>query len=316
MKVRAALILLGLAGLFAASLFMDADFLRGALRYAMQHPAGLLAALGAYTGAFVLRAFAWRSFVPRWIPSSRLFGLLLAALFLNHVAPAKAGDLARVYAIARQGVAGGRAVAGVILARLADLVGLLVVLACAWTLAGNAEWGAVTAPAGIVAAAALALWALVRTVKLPPLGPLSGPVANLRNALRETSPRALVGAFLWAAPAWMFETGVLVFATRSVGLDLSLAGMVAATCFAVLMTAVPLTPGGLGTYEAGMVFVLTSLGAPLEPAFAAAVLSHAIKYLYSLAAVPFAAHEGLIAVRPGDETGEGRMQQDEAGVEI
>jgi uncharacterized membrane protein YbhN (UPF0104 family) len=316
LKRRVAVILLGIAALAAVSLSLDAGSLRGALRYVMEHPVWLLAAFGAYTGAFVLRAFAWRPFVPRRIALFRLFGLLLAALFLNHVAPAKAGDLARAYGIAKCGVGGGRAVAGVILARLADLVGLLAVLACAWVLAGEAEWGTVAVPACAVATVALALWALVRTGKLPPLGPLSEPAEKLRDALREANIYRLGAAFLWAAPAWVLEAGVSLFAVRSVGSDLSLTGAVAATCFAVLVTAVPLTPGGLGTYEAGMVFVLTSLGVPPEPAFAAAVLSHAMKYLYSLAAAPFAAHEGLIAIRPGDETGKGRVGHDEVSLEV
>lgn len=139
MKARAVVILLGLAALVVASILLDGASLREALRYATEHPAGLLVAFGAYTGAFVLRTFSWRPFVPRWIPHHRLFSLLLAALFLNHVAPAKTGDLARMYGIAKHGVESGRAVAGVILARLADLVGLLAVLVCAWALAGDAE---------------------------------------------------------------------------------------------------------------------------------------------------------------------------------
>jgi uncharacterized protein (TIRG00374 family) len=141
-------------------------------------------------------------------------------------------------------------------------------------------------------------------------------VEKLRGALRETRPKQLGAAFLWAAPAWVLEAGVLLFAARGVGLDLSVAETVAATCFAVLVTAVPLTPGGLGTYEAGMVFILASLGAPAEPAFAAAVLSHAIKYLYSMAAAPFAAYEGVIAARPQDSIGKRRMDSDEARLEV
>lgn len=319
MKARAAVILLGLAALAGASLALNSGSLLGALRYATEHPAGLLAALGAYTGAFLLRAFSWRLFVPRRLSLTRLFTLLLAALFLNHAAPAKAGDLARAYAVARQGVGIGVAAAGVILARLADLVGLLAALAFAWAIAGNTDWGAVATSGSVVVGAALAVWALTRIETLPPgrlPGLFSEPVEKLHEALRETRPQQLGSAFLWAAPAWVLEAGVLLFAARAVGLDLSVAETVAATCFAVLVTAVPLTPGGLGTYEAGMVFILTSLGVPVEPAFAAAVLSHAIKYLYSMAAAPFAACEGVIAARPQEEIGTRRMDPDEARLEV
>jgi uncharacterized membrane protein YbhN (UPF0104 family) len=314
LRARVAAILVGMLILISASLFLDAASIREALRYAAEHPLELLAAFGAYTGAFVLRTFAWRPFVPQSVSAPRLFSLILAALFLNHVAPAKAGDLARMYGVAKQGVEDGRAVAGVILARLVDLAGLLVVLLGAWVLAGGAEWGALIAPAGAVVVAALALWALARARTLPPLGRLAKPVAKLRSALRETSPGALGAAFLWAAMAWLLEAGILLFLARGLGLDLSLAVVVAATCFAVLVTAVPLVPGGLGTYEAGMVFVLVSIGVSAELAFAAAVISHATKFLYAFAAAPFVVREGVSAtvIRSNSE----KVETNEARLEV
>jgi hypothetical protein len=56
-----------------------------------------------------------------------------------------------MYGLGKQGIEGGRAAASVILARLADLVGLLVVLAGAWALTGGARWGALISPAFAVA---------------------------------------------------------------------------------------------------------------------------------------------------------------------
>jgi glycosyltransferase AglD len=314
LRTRVAAILVGMLVLISASLFLDAASIREALRYAAENPLALLAAFGAYTGAFVLRVFAWRPFVPRSIPAPRLFSLILAALFLNHVAPAKTGDLARMYGIAKQGVEGGQAVTGVILARLADLVGLLVVLIGAWTIAGGTEWGALIAPAGAVVVATLALWALARAKTLPPLGRWAEPVMKLRTALRETSPSALRAASLWATPAWVLEAGILLFLAQGLGLDLGLAGAVAATCFAVLVTAVPLVPGGLGTYEAGMVFVLVSLGVPAEPAFAAAVISHATKFLYAFAAAPFVVREGVSIATARSNLG--KVETNEARLEV
>jgi glycosyltransferase AglD len=314
-RTRAAVILTGLAVLVCAALLLDAASLRQVLRYAAEHPLASLAAFGAYTGAFALRTFAWRPFVPGSIAASRLFSLILAAFFLNHVAPAKVGDLARVYGVAKQGVEGGRAAAGVILARLADLTGLLVVLTGAWTLAGGAEWRSLITPTGTVVVSALALWTLARSTEtLSPLGRLAEPAVKLRAALRETTPGALGMAFLWAAPAWVLEAGILLFLARGLGLDLGVAGAVAATCFAVLVSAVPLIPGGLGAYEAGMVFVLVNLGVPAGPAFAAAVISHATKFLYAFAAAPFAVREGVSAAITRSNSG--KAETDEASLEV
>jgi glycosyltransferase AglD len=135
-------------------------------------------------------------------------------------------------------------------------------------------------------------------------------VGRLQEALRETTWSALSRSFALATPAWVLEAGILLFVARGMGMELSPAEVVVATCFAVLAAAVPLTPGALVTYEAGMVAVLISFGVAAEPAFAAAVLTHAVKFLYAFAAAPFALIEGLAAVRKGG------IKPDEVGVEV
>ncbi len=130
-----------------------------------------------------------------------------------------------------------------------------------------------------------------------------------RAALRGTTWADLLRSFVFAAPAWVLEAGILHVVGRGLGLGLSLAEVVAATCFAVLVAAVPLAPGSLGTYEAGMVAALLIFGVPAESAFVAAVATHAIKFLYALAAAPFAFGEVLAVVRK-------ERKPDEAGVEV
>lgn len=303
-------ILLGMAALAALALLVDGGSLVRAARYAAEHPLGLAAAFAAYTGAFVLRAGAWRVFVPKGVSPVRLFDLILAALFLNHAAPAKAGDFARMYGVSKLGVPGSRAAAGVILARLADLGGLLAVLAGAWLLAGGARWGAVAAPTAAVALVAVVLWAFARSGRTFGEGKLAQLAEKLRGVLRATRPRTLAAAFLWAAPAWVLEAGILLLVVRGLGLDVSLAGVVAATCFAVLVATVPLAPGSIGTYEAGMVFALAALGVPAAPAFTAAVASHALKFLYAFACAPLAFYEGVsvVRVREGMDADEARIR--------
>ncbi len=318
MRVRVTLILAGLLTLGVLAFALDASTLRQATRYTLENPFGLLAALAAYTGAFFLRALAWEPVAGGRVPVRRLFSLLLAALFLNHAAPAKAGDFARIYGIARRGVPGERAAAGVVLARLADLASLLIVLAVSWTLAGETRWEAVIVPAAAVVILGLALWLFARVsvrpetrvFRYPLVRRLANLAGKLRRALRATSPRAMLVAFVCAAPAWILEAGILVFVARGLGIELSFPGAIAATSFAVLVTAVPLTPGSLGTYEAGMVFVLVALGIAPETAFIAAVMGHGLKFLYAFAAAPFTFVEGVAAVRKKE------VAPDEVRVEV
>ena len=304
MRTRLILVSVGLAVLLALALALAPMDLRRAVGYAAGHPSEVGLALLAYTGAFVLRAVSWRPLVGARVPLAKLFSLLMGALFLNHAAPAKAGDFARMYALSRQGVQGEKAVVSVVLNRLVDLVSLLVVLVTAWTLAGAGGWDRLFVPVLVVAVVAGMLFLLART-GIPDFfetrsGKISQYMVHALAALRGTTRTALLGAFAFAAPAWMLEAGILWVVGWGFGLNLSPAEVLAASCFAVLAAAVPLTPGSLGAYEAGMVAALLAFGVPVETAFAAAVITHATKFLYALAAAPFALGEGLAAVRKGE----------------
>ena len=314
MSGRVALLALGMAVLVGLALALAPVDLGKALGYAAERPLEIGLALAAYTGAFVLRTASWRPLVPAPIPRRRLFSLLMGSLFLNHAAPAKAGDLARMYAVSRRGVTGETAVVGVLVSRVVDLAGLLAALGVAWTLAGVGGWEGAVVPGGFVFCAILALVFLPR-LRLKTPEALSGRFSDLFRraakvlaALRGVSPGVLVRSFAFAAPAWVLEAGILWAVGRALGTQLSAAEVVAATCFAVLVAAVPLTPGSLGTYEAGMVAILLAFGVPVETAFAAAVATHAVKFLYAFAAAPFAFWEGLAAVRKGGS--------DEAGLQV
>ena len=311
MRARLTLAVVGLSALLVLAFVLAPVDLRQILVYAANNPFGLVLALLAYTGAFVLRAFSWRPLLRERVPLRRLFALIMGALFLNHVAPAKAGDIARMYALAKRGVSGERAVASVVLGRLVDLVGLLVVLAASLAFAGGAgEWGTVGYAALVIIGMVVALLVLSRLELAGRFGAIGRQAERLRGALRETTLSALSRSLAFATPAWMLEAGILSYVGLGLGLELSPAQVLAATCFAILLSAVPLAPSALGTYEAGMVAILVLFGVPADLAFAAAVSTHAIKFLYALAAAPFALREGIAAVR------EGEKKPDEARVKV
>lgn len=305
MRGRVTMLALGMVLLMGLALVLAPVDLGRAREYAAERPMEIGLALAAYTGAFVLRAASWRPLVGAPVSRWRLFSLLLGALFLNHAAPAKAGDLARMYALSRRGVPGEEAVVGVLVSRVVDLAGLLSVLGVAWTLAGADGWEGAIIPAGFVACVICVLILLPRLrlrlskVLFHRFAGILRRAEKVRAALRGVSADVLLRAFVFAAPAWVLEAGILWVVGRGLGMELSAAEIVAATCFAVLVAAVPLTPGSLGTYEAGMVAILLAFGVPAETAFAAAVATHAIKFLYAFTAAPFAFVEGLAAVRKG-----------------
>jgi glycosyltransferase AglD len=314
LKARIPLVCVGMAVLLALALALAPVDLREATSYVTGHPLEVALALLAYTGAFVLRAVAWRPLIGVRIPTPKLFALLMGALFLNHAAPAKAGDLGRMYALSRSGVPAAQAVTSVVLSRLVDLAGLLAVLVAAFALAGSGGWwGGVFFPILAFAGMAVALFVLA-CLSLPDsfvtrFGGAGQYAVRMQEALRETTWPKLIRSFAFAAPAWVLEAGILLVVGWGLDLGLSYAEIVAATCFAVLVAAVPLAPGSVGTYEAGMVAALLVFGVPTESAFVVAVATHAIKFLYAFAAAPFAFLEGLEVVRK-------ESKPDEAGVKV
>jgi hypothetical protein len=66
----------------------------------------------------------------------------------------------------------------------------------------------------------------------------------------------------------------------------------------VLFQIVHVTPGGLGVYEASMTTVLVFVGVPAEQALTLAVITHGLKFAYSLSVgLAFATYEGALLVR-------------------
>jgi uncharacterized protein (TIRG00374 family) len=168
--------------------------LREAASYATGHPLEVALALLAYTGAFVLRAASWRPLIGTRVPTAKLFALLMGALFLNHAAPAKAGDLGRMYALSRWGVFPAEAVVSVVLSRLMDLAGLLAVLVASLAFAGASGWGGISFPILIFAGVAVALFVLAR-LRIPAafgarFGIVGRYVGRARAALRSLTRRS------------------------------------------------------------------------------------------------------------------------------
>ena len=166
MRAQLALVSVGMSVLFVLALALAPVDLREAASYATGHPIEVALALLAYTGAFVLRVASWRTMIGARVPIAKLFALLMGALFLNHAAPAKAGDLARMYALSRRGVSTAEAVMSVVLSRLVDLAGLLAVLVASLALAGSGGWDDISFPILIFAGVAAALFGLAR-LRLP-----------------------------------------------------------------------------------------------------------------------------------------------------
>jgi uncharacterized protein (TIRG00374 family) len=282
---RAAITVAAAAGTLATVALLGDTARLGSVTAELAH-APLLAIflLAAYAGAFLLRAIAWTVLLPT-LGLRHALAILHAALFANHVAPIKVGEVLRPYLASRHGVDRMDAVATTVVARLLDLISLALLatllMPSGSLVAARPAVVAVLGPAVLVGAVATLAW-LRMGWSVPLLPTRLARVANeLGGALRRVSPRRTFLAAVFTLPSWVLEGAVVLMAARAMGLELTMETAIAATAVTIVFQTVHMTPGGIGVYEASMSTSLMLLGVAPDEAFAVAVLAHGLKFAYS-----------------------------------
>ena len=243
--------------------------------------------LFAYTGAFMLRAVAWRALTSNRIHIYQLFVSIQAGLLVNHLAPVKLGEIVRPVLAARYGIPMAEAAGTTAVARYLDFAALLAIAAVVGPAvsltAGTHIWlEGLALPAGVILGCGSALLVMRHSRWFDWLPtPLRSRFELLRHQLRQVSVRQAAFAFIWTLPSWVLEAAVIIIAARALGVELSIATAVSVTAFTILFQVFHLTPGGIGVYEAVMTGALYAHGVPWEQGLALAVATHGLKFAYS-----------------------------------
>lgn len=247
------------AGVYLARVVSGED-LGAAARAIVADPGGVVVALGMYGVAFAVRAWAWR-LVLAGLTFGQAWAALHVSLLGNHVLPFRLGEALRVTSVLRRTSLRPRPVIASTLAlRSADLLAVLLLA----LLAAPGLLGPWARPAvALLAIVMIAAYLWLR--RLTSLGTANGLV--------------VFGA---AALAWALEAAVIFEVARLAGIPLSPAEAVAVTAVTIAAQTVAVTPGGFGSYEAAATAALATLGVATGPAFAVALLTHALKTAYSL----------------------------------
>ena len=259
------------------------------------NPVILLAAVAAYYLTFPVRGYRWRFVLAR---SGTQVGyrdateILFLSWFVNCVVPAKLGDLYRAYLLkANYGASASRTVGTVFIERIADIIVMfgLALAAGFWSFRGRSRpevdfvflvgFGAALALVALVIG--LRFWGHRLSRFLP------ARAASLWDRFHEGSTGALSAPSVATIGAltiviWLLEGGrlylvILALSLPEVGLGLSASVFVALA--AALLTAIPLTPAGVGFVEVGIVFALGFYGVDSDPATAVALTDRAISIL-------------------------------------
>ncbi|MCS7206579.1 MAG: flippase-like domain-containing protein [Dehalococcoidia bacterium] len=262
------------------------------------NPGWYALAFVAYYLSFLPRGLRWRLMAQgagigsgpgERLPSALEAGYyILQAWFLNAVGWLRVGDPYRAYAFARSSGSPFARVLGTVAGeRVMDLgamVVLLLVSAGALALLHQGGrlgmWfvavGAGLTTIGAVVLAAMARWGMRLVARLP--SALRGLYEGFHQGALQ-GVRWRMGAVLGlGVVGWLLEALRLGMVALALGVDLSPWMVLFVALANALLTAIPLSPGGLGFVEAGVVGLLV-LTLPTESAVAVAVLDRSVSYL-------------------------------------
>ena len=285
-RALVSLVVVALAG--ATVYFLaDWDHLRTASYEFRAQPWLLVTLAVTYTGAFWLRAVAWRSLIVKEVSLYRLFVSLQAGLLVNHLAPVKLGEFVRPLLAARYGVPFAEAATTTAIARVLDFAVLLVIAMVLgpFILLSDGGWfwlRGLAVAVGVIAVSGATLL-IIRRSQSPEWLPrqLRSQFGTLQFQLKQVSGKQVVLAALFTLPSWILEASVIFVVARALGIDLSITAAIAVTAFTILFQVFHVTPGGIGVYEAVMTGALYAHGISWQEGLALAVATHGMKFAYS-----------------------------------
>ncbi len=237
-------------------------------------------AILVYYTVFVSRGWRWRVMLENTgakrqdLPGILGLGeIIYLSWFTNSLLPAKLGDVYRAYLLRSRSALTFTKVGGTIIAeRILDVAILIVLLGASALASFHGAIPPELVPAtevGLVVIL-LALAGIVVLARLDTRIRRQVPIRLVRayDNVREGTVGAF-GAYPWLVGlslfAWLGEVGRLYFVTLALGYSLSpnpvtnLVEVAFVAFAAAMLSAVPLTPGGLGFVDGGMVGALTLL---------------------------------------------------------
>ena len=290
------------------------------------NPALILAAFVVFYLGFPLRGYRWKRLLGETgfvISLRNSVEILYISWFVNCVVPAKLGDVYRAYLLKMNSVASlSRTFGTVFIERILDIfvIAILGLAAGLWSFRdGLPPPIQLVFVVGIVVVLVMAVGLFTmrnfgrRIIVRLPLPPR---VLELYErfeegvfgaiGLRHLPILAIITGFIWLTEGLRLYIVILAFAFPDV--ELGLSGAVFVALIGSLLTAIPLSPAGLGFAQAGVIGVLTvAYGVPLAEATAITILDWVISVL---SIIVFGAVTYVVSPMP---RGMGRIAQPKNG---
>ncbi len=235
------------------------------------------------------------------LPYGRVLSIYLTGGFVESVTPSLkfGGEAVKVYLLKRATRADYQHITGAFLIyKLLSMTPFTLLLLLAA--------GVVSAPLGVNLRAyalgplalggGLGLWLLVRRRGPGRVGDFLA--RSVSHARRAASPRQLAAMLGVATCIWILYPVKLQLIAASIGVALPFIPLIAVLYTGYLVSMLPLAPGGLGSFEGALVFLLGRLGVAAQSALALTLLLRSVTYWLPLLPSGYCAARMLWRWRP------------------
>lgn len=278
---------IGLFFLWLAVRNADLQAVRDSLREADARLVAL--AIGAFASVYAFQAVRWRRIAAtRQVRLPRFYEMTVSGVAVNNVLPGRIGDFLRARWLGLDsGMPAGKAFGTVILDRAFDLVVLVGLLVVGIAAVASSGWLVELAAAGVVVLVGFAGVLLFSRMYIERRDRDRRERGLLRRLVRDTverlaEPLGRRHLLVWlglSLGAWAMWAVAALLVAQSLDVDLSLTEALFVTAVLNLGSAVPSSPGYVGTYEWLGVASLGLIGIDHEAALAFTLLVHAAWYV-------------------------------------
>jgi hypothetical protein len=251
-----------------------------------------LLAIGIHYSSFYVRGLRWEKLlrdIKVKVSPTQATEMVFLSWFVNSIVPAKLGDIYRSHLLkkeTRQSISSS--IGTIMLERVFDIALLLCLLSISgYLLFKDKMPQELSTSLGIgylllgTAVTGLFLLGVMKTrfLKIVPAR-FHSYLDNFHKGVFKSfsNKHTIIYLIVTTAIIWFIESSRFFFVTKAMGLDLGIPVIIFVVLASSMLTAIPLTPAGLGAVEVSIVFILGIMGVDSNTGTAVALFDRLISY--------------------------------------
>ncbi len=199
---------------------------------------------------------------------------------VNLIVPARLGDLIRIILVRHEyGSTVSQGLSSIVVERVFDIITVAMLgFVSIFFILNIPDWVMPVIAIPLILGAAFFLF-LLFVKKVTTTNKYLGMILKMLSEVREASitPASAVILLTVSIGIWLLDTLICLFVSLMFNLDIPFAVVLLAVVIGNLVKAVPITPGGIGTYELSLAAIFEISGISPASATLVAVIDHLIK---------------------------------------